>query len=158
MVLCSRCRKRVAVIFATTNENGESKSRGYCIKCAKEIGMPVDNMLGGVLGKFGLDAEQMEEMEENMNQMLENGDFDVSEIDGGAPAIDFNKLMGGGNVEGGIPKKQKNQAKGDKKRKYLDTYCRNLTEKALQGKLDRIVGRERELKRVIQILCRRQKN
>ena len=92
----------MAVIFATTNENGETKSRGYCIKCAKEVGMPIDNMLGGVLGKFGLDAEQMEEMEESMNQMLESGDFDLEQIDGGAPAIDFQKLMGGaeGNVSG----------------------------------------------------------
>ncbi len=162
MVLCSRCNKRVAVIFATTNENGESKSRGYCIKCAKEIGMPIDNMLGGVLGKFGLDAEQMEEMEENMNQMLESGDFDIEAIDGGAPAIDFNKLMGKGgpegNVSGNISKKQNGQPQKDRKKKFLDTYCRNLTKRALDGELDRIVGRERELQRVIQILCRRQKN
>ncbi len=161
MILCSRCGKRVAVIFTTTMEKGESKSRGYCIKCAKEIGMPVDSMLGGVLGKFGLDAEQMEEMEESMNQMLESGDFDADAIDGGAPAIDFNKLMGGakgGNVEGNIPKKQKAQPKNEKKKKFLDTYCRNLTEKAARGELDKIVGREKELRRVIQILCRRQKN
>ncbi len=161
MVLCSRCGKRVAVIFTTTTEKGESKSKGYCIKCAKEIGMPVDDMLGGVLGKFGLDAEQMEDMEESMNQMLENGDVDIEAMDGIAPAIDFGKLMGGapmGNVSGDVPKKQKDKAKGDKKRKFLDTYCRNLTEKAEKGELDRIVGRERELQRVIQILCRRQKN
>ena len=146
----------MAVIFATTNENGESKSRGYCIKCAKEIGVPVDNMLGGVLGKFGLDAEQMEEMEESMNQMLESGDFDVEQIDGGAPTKDFGKLMG--NVEGHIPKNKKGQAKSEKKRKFLEMYCRNLTEKALEGKLDRIIGREKELMRVVQILCLRQKN
>ncbi|MEE0970189.1 MAG: ATP-dependent Clp protease ATP-binding subunit [Clostridia bacterium] len=160
MLLCSRCGKRVAVIFATTTENGESKSRGYCIKCAKEMGMPVDNMLGGVLGKFGLDSEQMEEMEENMNQMLESGDFDMEAIDGGAPAIDFNKLMGNaeGNVSGNIPKKQKGDHRKDKKKKFLDTYCRNLTQRAIEGKLDKIVGREKELQRVIQILCRRQKN
>ena len=161
MLLCSKCNKRVAVIFATTNENGEAKSRGYCIKCAKEIGIPIDNMLGGVLGKFGLDAEQMEEMEENMNQMLESGDIDIEAIDGGAPAIDFNKLMGNanqGNVSGSIPKKPKGQQPGEKKKKFLDTYCRNLTKKALDGELDKIIGRERELQRVIQILCRRQKN
>ena len=151
----------MAVIFATTNENGESKSRGYCIKCAKEIGIPIDNMLGGVLGKFGLDPEQLEEMEEGMTQLIESEDFDPDNIDGGAPAIDFHKLMGNqGNVSGNIPPKKQQNAKntGEKKRKFLDTYCRNLTEKAKRGELDRIIGRERELNRVIQILCRRQKN
>ena len=151
----------MAVVFATTNENGESKSRGYCIKCAKEVGIPIDNMLGGVLGKFGLDPEQLEEMEEGMTQLMESEDFDMENIDGGAPAIDFHKLMGNqGNVQGQVPPKKQQNAKnqGEKKRKFLDTYCRNLTEKAKRGELDRIIGRERELARVIQILCRRQKN
>ena len=155
----------MAVVFATTNENGETKSRGYCIKCAKEIGIPIDNMLGGVLGKFGLDPEQLEEMEEGMTQLLENDEFDIEAVDGGAPAIDFRKLMGaqnqGGNVSGPIkPQKQAKDGQGtaQKKRKFLDTYCRNLTEMALSGELDKIIGRERELSRVIQILCRRQKN
>ncbi len=151
----------MAVVFATTNENGESKSRGYCIKCAKEIGIPIDNMLGGVLGKFGLDPEQLEEMEEGMTQLMESEDFDLENVDGGAPAIDFHKLMGNqGNVSGQVPPKKQQNAKnqGEKKRKFLDTYCRNLTEKAKCGELDRIIGRERELSRVIQILCRRQKN
>ncbi len=155
----------MAVVFATTNENGETKSRGYCIKCAKEIGIPIDNMLGGVLGKFGLDPDQLEEMEEGMTQLLENDEFDIEAVDGGAPAIDFRKLMGaqnqGGNVSGPVmPKKQAKdgQASAQKKRKFLDTYCRNLTQMALAGDLDKIIGRERELSRVIQILCRRQKN
>ncbi len=151
----------MAVVFATTNENGESKSRGYCIKCAKEIGIPIDNMLGGVLGKFGLDPEQLEEMEEGMTQLIESEEFDPENIDGGAPAIDFHKLMGNqGNVSGQLPPKKQQNAKNasEKKRKFLDTYCRNLTEKAKRGELDRIIGRERELARVIQILCRRQKN
>ena len=158
---CSRCQKRLAVVFATTNENGENKSRGYCIKCAKEIGIPIDNMLGGVLGKFGLDPEQLDEMEEGMSQFMESEDFDIENIDGGAPAIDFQKLMGNqSNVSGKVPPKKQENAKGngEKKRKYLDTYCRNLTEKAKNGELDRIVGRDRELQRVVQILCRRQKN
>ncbi len=150
----------MAVVFATTNESGESKSRGYCIKCAKEIGIPIDNMFGGVLGKFGLDPEQLEEMEEGMTQLMESEDFDLENIDGRAPAIDFHKLMGNqGDTHGHIPQKQQNaKNSGEKKRKFLETYCRNLTEKAKRGELDRIIGRERELSRVIQILCRRQKN
>ena len=104
---CSRCQKRLAVVFATTNENGENKSRGYCIKCAKEIGIPIDNMLGGVLGKFGLDPEQLDEMEEGMSQFMESEDFDIENIDGGAPAIDFQKLMGNqSNVSGKVPPKK----------------------------------------------------
>ena len=151
----------MAVIFTNMIENGENKSRGYCIKCAKEIGMPVDNMLGGMLGNLGIDAEQIEEMEESMNQMLEGGDLiSAEDFSGVAPAIDFNKLVNNekGNVDGAVPPKQSAQPKNSKKKKFLDTYCRNLTQRALAGELDRIVGREKELKRVIQILCRRQKN
>ncbi len=163
MVMCSKCNKRVAVIFTTYNENGETKSRGYCIKCAKEMGLPVDNMLGGVFGKFGLDPEQIEDMEDNMNDMIaeyNDGDDGDDGSDGRAPAIDFGKLMGeAGNVSGNIPKGNgKVGGKDRKKKKYLDTYCRNLTESAKKGELDKIIGREKELGRVIQILCRRQKN
>ncbi len=163
MVMCSKCNKRVAVIFTTYNENGETKSRGYCIKCAKEMGLPVDNMLGGVFGKFGLDPEQIEDMEDNMNDMIaeyNDGDEGDDGNDGRAPAIDFGKLMGeAGNVSGNIPKGNgKAGGKNQKKKKYLDTYCRNLTESAKKGELDKIIGREKELGRVIQILCRRQKN
>ena len=160
MVMCSKCNKRVAVIFTTYNENGETKSRGYCIKCAKEMGLPVDNMLGGVFGKFGLDPEQIEDMEDNMNDMIaeyNDGDEGDDGNDGRAPAIDFGKLMGeAGNVSGNIPKGNgKAGGKDQKKKKYLDTYCRNLTESAKKGELDKIIGREKELGRVIQILCRR---
>lgn len=163
MVMCSKCNKRVAVIFTTYNENGETKSRGYCIKCAKEMGLPVDNMLGGVFGKFGLDPEQIEDMEDNMNDMIaeyNDGDDGDEGSDGRAPAIDFGKLMGeAGNVSGNIPKGNGKAGGTDrKKKKYLDTYCRNLTESAKKGELDKIIGREKELGRVIQILCRRQKN
>ena len=154
MVKCSRCKKRLAVIFANVSHNGENKSQGFCIKCAKEVGIPVEGILGESLGNLGLDPEQMEEMEESMSELIEGN------IEGGAPAIDFAKLMGNmGSVE---PQKETKNTKGKdqqpKKKKYLDTYCRNLTLRAQRGQLDRIVGRERELARVVQILCRRQKN
>ena len=154
MVKCSRCKKRLAVIFANVSHNGENKSQGFCIKCAKEVGIPVEGILGESLGNLGLDPEQMEEMEESMSELIEGN------IEGGAPAIDFAKLMG--NMGAAEPQKDTKNAKGKdqqpKKKKYLDTYCRNLTLRAQRGQLDRIVGRERELARVIQILCRRQKN
>ena len=154
MVKCSRCKKRLAVIFANVSHNGENKSQGFCIKCAKEVGIPVEGILGESLGNLGLDPEQMEEMEESMSELIEGN------IEGGAPAIDFAKLMGNmGSVE---PQKEtkntKDKDQQPKKKKYLDTYCRNLTLRAQRGQLDRIVGRERELARVVQILCRRQKN
>ena len=88
MVKCSRCKKRLAVIFANVNHNGENKSQGFCIKCAKEVGIPVEGILGESLGNLGLDPEQMEEMEESMSELIEGN------IEGGAPAIDFAKLMG----------------------------------------------------------------
>ena len=176
----------MAVVFITKIEGGEKVSEGLCIKCAKELGLPVDNMLGNVLDKFGLTSEQIENMEQDVNDMLsENGglpsDNDDGE-DGGAPAIDFPKLIResglfteGSNIEGlpissdenvksgnnEKPKKDKKKAeeKEEKKKyKFLSTYCRNLTERARKGEMDLIVGRSRELSRVIQILCRRQKN
>ena len=188
MIMCSKCNKRVAVVFMTKLENGEKDSRGLCIKCARELGIPVDNMMGGVLDKFGMNAEQLESMEDDITEMLESGglpsDSDDNE-DGGAPAIDFPKLLresglfpnaniGGnlGNISGnggeklpveksaesGEKNREKRKEKGDKKYKFLTTYCRNLTKAAKDGKIDRIIGRDRELARIIQILCRRQKN
>ena len=188
MIMCSKCNKRVAVVFMTKLENGEKDSRGLCIKCARELGIPVDNMMGGVLDKFGMNAEQLESMEDDITEMLESGglpsDSDDNE-DGGAPAIDFPKLLresglfpnaniGGnlGNISGnggeklpveksaesGEQNREKRKEKGDKKYKFLTTYCRNLTKAAKDGKIDRIIGRDRELARIIQILCRRQKN
>ena len=178
----------MAVVFITKIEGGEKVSEGLCIKCAKELGLPVDNMLGNVFDKFGLTSEQLENMEQDVNDMLtENGglpsDNDDGE-DGGAPAIDFPKLIResglfteGSNIEG-LPiksedntksgnnekskkdKKKSEEKEKDEKKKYkfLTTYCRNLTERARKGEMDIIVGRNKELSRVIQILCRRQKN
>ena len=175
----------MAVVFITKIEGGEKVSEGLCIKCAKELGLPVDNMLGNVLDKFGLTSDQIENMEQDVNDMLtENGglpsDNDEGE-DGGAPAIDFPKLFresglfnAESNVEGLVKNHDENaktdssEKKKDKKKaeekeekkkyKFLTTYCRNLTERARKGEMDIIVGRNRELSRVIQILCRRQKN
>ena len=169
MVMCSKCHKRVAVVFVTKLENGNKINEGLCIKCAKELGVPVDDMLGDVMNKFGISSEQVENMEKEVEEMLGNGELPFAEDDfeeGGAPAIDLPQFVNQGEVpsapeknENGRSKKETKQ-KGEqpKKYKFLDTYCRNLTKKAEDGKLDRIVGRDKELERVIQILCRRQKN
>jgi len=176
--MCSRCRKRIAVVFVTKVENNQKNSEGLCLHCAKELGLPIENMMGGALGKMGMSADQLADMEDEVNQMIANGDMPTDEegnpVEGGAPAIDFQKLMresglfsqSDSNVpaerpqksEGSSDKKEKKAEKKEKKYKFLSTYCRNLTRVAAEGKLDRIVGRERELARVIQILSRRQKN
>ncbi len=176
MVMCSKCHKRVATVFVTKMENGQRKTEGLCIRCASELGLPTDQMMGNVMGKLGITPEQMENLEQEINGLIQGGlpsDNDDNE-DGGAPAIDFPKLFRESglfgnppaenepNVDTGELKKENNKksekAPKEKKRKFLDTFCRNLTKRAAQGQLDRIVGRERELARVIQILCRRQKN
>ena len=177
MVMCSNCHKRVAVIFVTKYENEKKVSKGLCIKCAKEMGIPMENMLGDLSGQLGLSADQLESMEDELNNMFQNSqlpsEMDDNE-DGGAPAIDLPKLFGEDEDEpsmepGIVPqeptkKNEKKKKNDDKKKsdapnyKFLNTYCRHLTGHARQGRLDRIVGRNTELARVIQILCRRQKN
>ncbi|MBR2446043.1 MAG: ATP-dependent Clp protease ATP-binding subunit [Clostridia bacterium] len=176
MVMCSNCHKRVAVIFVTKYENEKKVSKGLCIKCAKEMGIPMENMLGDLSGQLGLSPDQLENMEDELNNMFQNSqlpsEMDDNE-DGGAPAIDLPKLFGEGeenadNAENlPVEQPQKKEKKGGKKEgkkeagsnyKFLNTYCRHLTGHARQGRLDRIVGRQNELARVIQILCRRQKN
>ena len=164
--MCSKCHKRVAVVFVNKLENGNKQSEGLCIKCARELGIPVDNMLGNMMNQMGISPEQLENMEEEVNNFISDvTDPTADDLeDGGAPAIDLPKLF----KDSGFPIPQKNNEEpkdkksnhkdGRKKYKFLDTYCRNLTKRAADGKLDRIIGREKELERVIQILCRRQKN
>ncbi len=172
--MCSNCHKRVAVVFVTKLENGEKKSQGLCIKCAKDLGLPIENMMGDIYNKMGISPDQLESMEDEIAEMFPQGE------DGGAPAIDLPKLFKdsgfgdmvpediAGNSEGGNivpvnPKSGKKEPpKGGKQQgktyKFLTTYCKNLTQSARDGKLDRIVGRDKETERVIQTLCRRQKN
>ncbi len=184
MVMCARCHKRLAVVFITKMENGQRTSEGLCMRCAREVGLPVNNMLDGLAGQMGISPDQIESMEDTMNEMMSAPSESDGIEDGGAPAIDLPGLFGegafpavpDGDTPDGSPapadvprqpmgrrprphdKGGKERAKDQKQLKYLTTYCRNLTESARRGQLDRIVGRERELSRVIQILCRRQKN
>jgi len=174
MVMCSRCHKRMAVVFVTKVENGEKSSQGLCLKCAKEIGVPIESFMGNVIGQLGVSPETLEEAEGDILAALQQtlpSDSDDNE-EGGAPAIDIPKLFREGLFPQGAPenpekknesdqkdkKANKKRDKEEKKLKFLPIYGRNLTQFAREGRLDRIVGRERELSRVIQILCRRQKN
>ncbi len=179
MVLCSNCKKNVAVIFVTKMENGQKTSQGLCIKCAKEMGLPINNMLGNVFEKFGISPDQVGNVEDEINEMLSGSlpsEMDDKE-EGGAPAVDFPQLFRDAGLvpqsedskKGNVPDlssltgKEKKTVKPNtmdktKKYKFLPTYCRNLTQLARDGKLDKIVGREKEMARMTQILCRRQKN
>ena len=170
--LCSRCNKNVAVIFITKIENGKTTNEGLCLKCAKDLGIKqVDDMVK----QMGISDEDLENLSGEMMSMLggnPNPDPDTPEdedLDGKTATFPFlSKLFGGlGQPSGELPAQQRpEQPKGStpptapprKKHKFLDAYCLDLTQRAREGKLDRIVGREEETERVIQILNRRQKN
>ncbi len=173
--MCSRCGKNVAVIFITKLEGGSSKNEGLCLKCARELGIkPIDDMMK----KMGISDEDLDNLTsemmsafggaEGMEGMLSpTKDEDDEEDDGRTATFPFlNQLFGGGSSspapssgEGASapPSRGEKQAKPTK-RKFLDSYCISLTQRAQEGKLDKLIGRDRELERVVQILNRRQKN
>ncbi len=162
---CARCKKRPAAVFITRIENDNKINEGLCLVCAKQLGIkPVDDMLK----RIGISEEDIENMAGEMSELF-GGDMsleaqDENAVDGGAPAIDFQKLFSGLGLSMGQPPKKQEKEKNRKdapkedNKKILKAYCTDLTEKARLGKTDRIIGRDRELERVIQILCRRQKN
>ena len=170
---CSRCGKNIAVVFITKIENGQTKNEGLCLKCARELHIkPVDD----VINKMGLSDDDLDGLSGDMMSAL-NGVEDLipvddsdtdGEDDGKTATFPFlSRLFGGSNASGGntdgpatAPPPRGESAPQPKggKRKFLDNYCIDLTERARQGKLDAMIGREEELERVIQILNRRQKN
>ena len=171
-MVCVRCKKRTAVVFIQRMDNGKPVQEGYCLTCAREMHIqPVDDLMK----QFGMSDQDLENMEERMSSFLqeaaesgmlptaagedapEEGDSQDDFVPGGSPVFPFG--FGAARQSGDDKAKGKN-GKKDKapKRKFLDTYCENLTQKARDGKVDRIIGRDREIYRTIQILCRRQKN
>ena len=165
--LCSRCKKNYAVIFITKIENGETKNEGLCLKCAKELGIkPVDDMMK----KLGITDEDLENLTGEMMGALgseelmptEDGDAPEEEEDGRTATFPFLSKLSGSmdRQKPEQPRDGKEPKKGGKKdrRKFLETYCLNLSRKAKEGRIDHVVGRETETERVIQILNRRQKN
>ena len=162
--LCSRCKKNVAVIFITKVENGKSTNEGLCLKCAKELGI---KQVDEIVERMGITDEDLDNLNSEMNQLIQPEDEDDEDV--GSRTATFphmNRLFGGlGNELSPTdePKKDAPSAPSDKpktakKRKFLDHYCLNLTAKARENQLDRIIGREVETERVVQILNRRQKN
>ncbi len=189
-MLCSRCKKRQAVVFVSNTNSTDTPTVGYCLTCAKELGIkPVEDLIS----KMGISDEDLENVQDQMNTLMqsmnENGDMSqlmeqlgadnlaeqmeqfASEASGGsedddfshgAPAFPafFNNIFGGGqnnNAKGDSQAPKKN-VKKEKKRKHITLYCEDLTEKARNGRIDRIIGRDVEIERVIQILSRRSKN
>ena len=172
--MCSRCGKNVAVVFITKLEGGVQKNEGLCLKCARELHIkPVDDMIE----KMGISDEDLDNLSGEMMNALngveslmdmsidpDNDANDDSDDDGKTATFPFlNRLFGNGNntpAESNNAAAQQSPKEGGKppKRKFLDNYCINLTDRARAGKLDNMVGREEELERVIQILNRRQKN
>ncbi len=151
-MLCVKCKKRMAVVFVARMENGTTKNEGYCLKCAKELGLaPVDEMLS----KMGITADEFDNMSSELAEMMgEEGDFS----EGGAQSM---SLLGKMFGKEDAPQEEAPPSKDGKKKekyKFLSQYCIDLTARARDGKLDKVIGREEEIYRAQQILCRRTKN
>ena len=161
--LCSRCKKNVAVIFITKVENGKSTNEGLCLKCAKELGI---KQVDEIVERMGITDEDLDSLNSEMNQLIQPEDDDEDIGSRTATFPHMNRLFGGlGNElsptdepKKDAPSAPSDKPKAPKKRKFLDHYCLNLTAKARENQLDRIIGREVETERVVQILNRRQKN
>lgn len=175
-MLCSRCKKRQAVVFISTIQGTEKRDEGLCLICAKELGVPQVN---DYLEKMGISDDDLEETykmlfgEGDPDADTDEGEDDDNEFSpGGAGTVlpFFQRFAAANNAVSNTDgktdgdkqnvkdDKKRNKKKEEKKRKFLDTYCTNLTAKAKKGEIDRIIGREKEIYRVMQILSRRTKN
>ncbi len=170
MVLCSKCQKRPAVVFVTSMHGNEKKNEGFCLLCAKKMNIP---QVAEYMEHMGLSDDDIEQMSDQMMGMMDGDAFEM----GGASTMPsfIQKLFRNDNTvdaeesknqedtpaEGGkkeSAKQPKKEKEKKKELKFLDSYCTNLSQRAEEGKLDTIVGRDREIARVVQILSRRQKN
>ena len=173
-VTCSRCKKRPAVIFISKIIDGKTVPEGLCLNCAMEMNIgPIKQMMDSM----GITEEDVDALSEQFTQMFPDNDEDGSFESGGSPTMPFLQGLFGDlqnsltvknessdevkstsskSTSGSAGKKDKKQK--DKKRKFLSLYCTDLTAKAREGKIDNIIGRDKELSRTIQILCRRSKN
>lgn len=162
-MLCSRCKKRPAVVYITTMNGNEKKNEGLCLACARKMGLP---QIEDYMKQMGITDEDIDALSDAME-----GDGDAFEMGGTSSMPNFltNLLgkLGGGQDQSGANENNakqpggstsKKEAKAEKELKFISNFCTNLNKRAEEGKLDRIIGREREIGRVIQILSRRQKN
>jgi len=162
-MICSRCNKNVAVVFITKVENGKSTNEGLCLKCAKELGI---KQVDEIVERMGLSSEDIDGLSDEMTALMQPQEDEDDEVGSRTATFPHMNRLFGGELAPVEDKKEPNNNNNNttsarqkqKKRKFLDTYCQNLTAKARENKLDRIVGREVETERVVQILNRRQKN
>ncbi len=171
-MLCCKCKKRPAVLFMSRFDGKETINEGYCLKCASELGLP---QVKSMMDSLGISQADLD----NLDEQLENGMFEMGGADTMPPFLQ--RMFGmdgnsGGNENAitpvpneeeptadGLPRERVVRSKPKdrperKRRKYLDNFCTNLNEKARNGQMDRIIGRDKEIYRVEQILSRRQKN
>ena len=167
--LCTKCRKNIAVVFITKMENGATLNEGYCLKCARGLGIP---QIDQVVSQMGISEEDLDLLTDEMSNMFgqrdTSDDADDDEIESQTATFPLLNQLFGGNMPAQPPKPPKKEEpaeeptggkkKKNKKHKFLDSYCMDLTGRARDGKLDKVIGRDVETERVIQILNRRQKN
>ena len=167
--MCTKCRKNIAVVFITKMENGATLNEGYCLKCARSLGIP---QIDQAVAQMGISEEDIDLLADEMSSMFgqrdSSDDADDDEIDSQTATFPLLNQLFGGNTnlpaQPSRPPKQEEQReegkgkKKNKKHKFLDSYCMDLTGRAKAGKLDKVIGRDVETERVIQILNRRQKN
>ena len=168
--LCTKCKKNIAVVFITKIEAGKTLNEGYCLKCARSLGIP---QIDEAVKQMGISEEDLDMLADEMGNMFGQMDdaekFDDDEVDSQTATFPLlNQLFGGApNMPAQPPQQPQRsegkQEKGEKKKKsnkhkFLDSYCMDLTTRAREGKLDKVIGRDVETERVIQILNRRQKN
>ena len=166
--MCSKCKKNIAVVFITKIENGVTMNEGYCLKCARSLGIP---QIDQAVKQMGISEDDLDMLSDEMSSMFgqrdDEQDHDEDEIDSQTATFPLlNQLFGSSsNPPVPQPRPQKREEpkedapkKKNKKHKFLDSYCMDLTSRAREGKLDQVIGRDMETERVIQILNRRQKN
>ena len=163
--MCCKCKKNVAVIFITKVENGVTLNEGYCMKCARSLGIP---QIDQAVKQMGLSDEDLDMITDEMSSMFgqrDTSEGEEDEADSQTATFPLMNQLFGGNLPkpGQAAEKEKGTAQQEKKpkkskHKFLDSYCMDLTARAREGKLDKVIGRDVETERVIQILNRRQKN
>ena len=164
--MCSKCKKNIAVVFITKVENGVTMNEGYCLKCARSLGIP---QIDQAVKQMGISDEDLDMLSDERSSMFGQKDdsdsSDDDEIDSQTATFPLlNQLFGGSNTPAPQPRPSRKEEgepkekKKSKRHKFLDSYCMDLTGRAREGKLDKVIGRDVETERVIQILNRRQKN
>ena len=164
--LCTKCKKNIAVLFITKIENGVTLNEGYCIKCARSLGIP---QIDQAVKQMGFSEEDLETLNDEMSNMfgqLDSADQEEDDMDSQTATFPLlNQLFGSSGKQENLPAKKEEPPKENdapkgkhKKHKFIDSYCMDLTGRAREGKLDKVIGRDVETERVIQILNRRQKN